>query len=333
MRQLTLLSILLVLAAVCVACGTKTSEQDTKPTATAAPTDTPTPSPEPATPTPTPVHASIATKIPSVYQRYRVKDGGSIEEIAYETHDYLNADETVYTKPAFVYLPPDYDPSKKYNVLYLMHGIGGNEREWGMTGLTSTVKALMDNLIHYGDIEPFIVVAPNGRSYKDYANTSGDSTSFYYFGAELRNDLMPYIESHYSVYTAADGESARDHRAMAGLSMGGMQTINIGMCECLDLIGWFGAFSAAPTSYPAAKIAELLDSEKLAPYKVNYMYNLCGKQDNVAYASAAAAAKTLPALSDRITDGENFMWMECNGMHDFSIWYLGFYNFAQIVFK
>ena len=161
MRRLTLLSILLVLAAVCVACGTKTSEQDTKPTATAAPTDTPTPSPEPATPTPTPVHASIATKIPSVYQRYRVKDGGSIEEIAYETHDYLNADETVYTKPAFVYLPPDYDPSKKYNVLYLMHGIGGNEREWGMTGLTSTVKALMDNLIHYGDIEPFIVVAPN----------------------------------------------------------------------------------------------------------------------------------------------------------------------------
>jgi hypothetical protein len=115
--------------------------------------------------------------------------------------------------------------------------------------------------------------------------------------------------------------------------MGGMQTINIGMCECLDLIGWFGAFSAAPTSYPAAKIAELLGSEKLAPYKVNYMYNLCGKQDNVAYASAAAAAKTLPALSDRITDGENFMWMECNGMHDFSIWYLGFYNFAQIVFK
>ena len=334
MRRLALFLILLVLAAACAGCGKKNSAEDAK-GGDAPAAETPTPTEVPATPTPTPVpiHASISTKIPSPYQRYRVKDGGSIEEISYPTQDYLSGDGTTYEKPAFVYLPPNYDASKKYNVLYLMHGIGGNEREWGMTGLTSMVKAIMDNLILYGDIEPFIVVTPNGRSYPDFANTNGDSASFYVFGKELRNDLMPYIESHYAVYSDSDMTAVRDHRAMAGLSMGGMQTINIGMCECLDIISWFGAFSAAPTSYESGKVAELIGSEPLAKYPVNYMYNICGKQDNIAYMSASTAAKLLPTRSDKITDGENFMWMECGGGHDFSIWNLGLYNFAQLAFK
>ena len=334
MRRLTLLLTLLVFGAILVACGgTKNAEDaDATPTPTAVPA-TETPTPEPATPTPTPVHASIDTKLPSVYQRYRVKDGGRIEEISYETQDYLSGDGTTYTKTAFVYLPPNYDPAKKYNILYLMHGIGGNEREWGMTGLTSTVKAIMDNLILYGDIEPFIVVTPNGRSYPGFANTNGDSNSFYVFGKELRNDLMPYMESHYAVYSDADPTAVRDHRAMAGLSMGGMQTINIGMCECLDVISWFGAFSAAPTSYEAKKVASIIESEQFAPYRVNFMYNLCGTNDNIAYMSASMAAKNLPSYTEKLSDGENYRWMECAGGHDFSIWNLGFYNFAQIVFQ
>ena len=215
-----------------------------------------------------------------------------------------------------------------------MHGIGGDETEWGMTGMSSTVKAIMDNLIRYGDIEPFIVVTPNGRSYYDFANKSGDFNSFYVFGQELRNDLIPYIESNFAVYhDDNDPTAVRDHRAMAGLSMGGMQTINIGMCECLDLISWFGTFSAAPTSYTSDKIASIIDGEKFAQYKINYMYNICGLQDNTAYGSASAAAKNLPNYTDKLVDGENFMWQEKAGNHDFSIWYLGFYNFAQLAFK
>ena len=257
-----------------------------------------------------------------MYQRYRVKDGGSIEEIAYETHDYLNADETVYTKPAFVYLPPDYDPSKKYNVLYLMHGIGGNEREWGMTGLTSTVKALMDNLIHYGDIEPFIVVAPNGRSYKDYANTSGDSTSFYYFGAELRNDLMPYIESHYSVYTAADGESARDHRAMAGLSMGSFQT-SITTLSNPDLFGYAGLFSGflrAPWGNMPQPWLEILDdAEKFkATYRV--FYRAMGTEDQ--YFNAFDA-----------DDAFNMIRSTYPGGHDWTVWRRCIHEFLPLIFR
>ena len=350
MRRLTLLLLITTVAALLCACGkNNTSGTDTPaadaagtPTETpAAPTetpaaDTPTPTEPEEDPTPTPTigpHAKIDTRIPTDYQTYRLKNCGTITQITYETKDYLN-DQAPITKPAFVYLPPDYDETKQYNVLYLMHGIGGDETEWGMTGMSSTVKAIMDNLIRYGDIEPFIVVTPNGRSYYDFANKSGDFNSFYVFGQELRNDLIPYIESNFAVYhDDSDPTAVRDHRAMAGLSMGGMQTINIGMCECLDLISWFGTFSAAPTSYTSDKIASIIDGEKFAQYKINYMYNICGLQDNTAYGSASAAAKNLPNYTDKLVDGENFMWQEKAGNHDFSIWYLGFYNFAQLAFK
>jgi hypothetical protein len=117
---------------------------------------------------------------------------------------------------------------------------------------------------------------------------------------------------------------------MAGLSMGGMQTINIGIGECVDIIGYFGAFSAAPTSNTAAKTAEILEGNE---YPIYYFYNICGTEDGIAYQSASAAAKNLPDVCDQFVDGENFMWMERSGGHDFNIWYLGFYNFAQLAFK
>jgi len=259
-------------------------------------------------------------------------EGGTVEEISYTCKDYLG-DNPDIEKKAFVYLPYGYDESKKYNVLYLCHGIGGNENEWGLNkASTSKLKRIMDHLIKNGDIEPFILVTPNGRALA-LSDTSGNDY-FYKFGYELRNDLIPYIESHYSTYAEYDENgydltATRTHRAMAGLSMGGMQTINIGMCECLDLFSWFGAFSAAPTSYEAAKIADIVGRSE---YTVDFFYNICGLNDNIAYWSASAAAKNLPVVSELFKENENFMWQEKSGGHDFNIWYLGLYNFAQIAF-
>lgn len=280
--------------------------------------------------------AEITEIIPTKYSSRRYKQCGTIEQITYPSYDYYG-DGSALEKPANVYLPYGYDETKQYNVLYLMHGIGGDENEWGMVGNTSQIKMIMDNLIYNGDIEPFIVVTPNGRSGADFANKSSDYNSFYEFGKELRNDLIPYIESHYATYGKAgeegyDMKADREHRAMAGLSMGGMQTINIGMCECLDIISWFGAFSAAPTSYPAADVIKKID-EQFPDEEIKYFYNICGTNDTIAYQSASTAAKNLPQLSDRFQDGENYMWQELKGGHDFHIWYLGFYNFAQLVFE
>ncbi len=281
------------------------------------------PDPEPVIVEPDPVVPSFDPKsvvknsIPSKYTSVR-NNAGSIVSISYTAHDYSNNNRT-YTKKANVYLPAGYSANKKYNVLYLLHGIGGNENEWGMYNNNSTVKAIMDNLSYYGDIDSFIVVTPNGK-----ASASGSVDSFYNFGKELRNDLIPYIDSHYSTYTD------RDHRAVAGLSMGGMQTINIGIGECVDLFSYFGAFSAAPTSNTAQKTAQILNGNR---YPIHFFYNICGLQDGTAYSSASSAAKNLPSVCNQFVDGQNFMWQELNGAHDFNIWYLGFYNFAQIAFR
>lgn len=246
---------------------------------------------------------------------------GTIEKIDYTTKDYYG-DGAEITKHAFVYLPWGYSAEQKYDVLILCHGIGGSEYEWGMTDDKSNVRKIMDKLAERGEIRPFIVVTPNGRSCKDFANTNGDFNSFYCFGQELRNDLIPWLDSHYSTY------GTREHRFMAGLSMGGMQTINIGMCECLDLFSAFGAFSAAPTSYPAATVAAKLEAFPDLP--IRYFYNICGVHDNIAYASASAAAKKICDKTGRL-DETNFCWQDVSGIHDFNVWYLGFYNFARII--
>lgn len=288
--------------------------------------------------TPEPVvefEEGIVDKIPVADISVLYFDCGTIQEIQYTTKAYYG-DESEIVKTAYVYLPKDYDETKQYNVLYLMHGIGGNEKEWGMYNSSSKVKAMMDQLTARDAIEPFIIVAANGRSSADFANTNADFNSFYAFGKELRNDLIPYIEANFATYGEYNEEGydltvARDHRAMAGLSMGGMQTTNIGLCECLDIISYFGTFSAAPTTYSASQIAQCL--EAFPEYPIHYFYSMCGTNDNIAYSSALAAVTGLPDKTDKLVDGENFTWHTLPGGHDFNIWYLGFYNFARLVFQ
>ena len=185
-----------------------------------------------------------------------------------------------------------------------------------------------DSVVHLfaeGKVKKLIIVLPNGRSTADYGNTDwSNMQAFYSFGQEIRNDLLPWMDEHYATY------GDRDHRYMAGLSMGGMQTINICLCECMDLISAFAAFSAAPTSYPAAKVAA--EIKKFDAYPIRYFYNLCGTGDSIAYASASAAAKELPKYTDQLTEA-NFHWQECPGDHNFDIWNLGLFNFLRILGK
>ncbi len=258
------------------------------------------------------------------------KNCGKIERIAYPSRDY-SGDGAEITKHAVVYLPYGYDESGRYDVLVLCHGVGGTEDEWTFANQYSIGRNTVDRLIDNGSVRPFIVVCPNGRSSANCYKTSMDyAFTFYSFGQELRNDLLPYIDAHYATYghdTPDDPSASRDHRAMAGLSMGGMQTINIGLCECLDLFSAFGAFSAAPTSYSAKEIVSRL--EAFDGYGVRYFYSICGTEDGIAYAPAKQAARDLPSLSARF-DETNWHWHEKKGTHSFDIWNLGLYNFVMI---
>lgn len=254
--------------------------------------------------------------VPSAYTKACAK-GGTIEKFTYSAHDYYNG-ETIYEKTAFVYLPYGYDPSQTYDLLILCHGIGGNEYEWGLTGEDSRVKRIMDNLIANGEIRPFIVVTPNGR-----AGTTSDYSSFYGFDKELRADLLPALAEKYAVDIAD-----RDRCAMAGLSMGGMQTINLGIGKCLDLFSAFGAFSACPTTNPATLTAAALNARPDLPVRV--FFNICGTEDSIALASATAAVDGLEGLTDQLNE-KNFSVRLVPGGHDFGVWYLGFYNFARLI--
>lgn len=277
---------------------------------------------------------TVVDEIPKEHLEAVTDGGGTVQYITYPSKDYYG-DMSDVTKPAYIYLPPNYDESKQYNVLYLLHGIGGDIWEWGMTGDSSDLKKIMDNLIAEGKIEPFIVVTPNGRATKDHG-PSGDMNSFYVFGMELRYSLIPYIDANYATYATGAGTDgyditeARDHRALGGLSMGSMQTINIGMCECLDMFSYFGAFSSCPTTNNSDTIAKAL--ENFPEYDIKYFYNLCGTEDGIAISHHSAAVDGLCDKTDKLTDGKNFMWHTRSGGHDFNIWRLGFYNFSQIVF-
>lgn len=275
--------------------------------------------------------AEITLMMPDKYSIPFEGEKGTVEAIRYMAKDYVGDGEDA-EKKAYVYLPAGYDESKQYNVVYLMHGIGGSETEWGLNSSNSKLKKLLDRLMGEGSVEPFIVVTPNGRAKACKHDSANDA--FYLFGLELRNDLIPYIEANYATYAEYDENgydltATRTHRAMAGLSMGGMQTINIGIGECLDLFSYFGAFSAAPTSNAKSVVATNI---KESEYTVDYFYNICGLDDDIAYQSASAAAKDLPAICDLLVDGENYMWQEKSGGHDFGIWYLGMFNFSQLVF-
>ncbi len=276
--------------------------------------------------------ASVSLALPPKYTSPCTEDKGTVEAISYFAKDYIGDGED-YEKKAFVYLPAGYDETKQYNVLYLMHGIGGSENEWGLNDKNSRLKNILDNLVADESIEPFIVVTPNGKALA--CKHESPTAAFYSFGYELRNDLIPYIESHYATYAQYDENgydltATRTHRAMAGLSMGGMQTINIGIGECLDLFSWFGAFSAAPTSNPAQTTAKTIDESE---YTVDYFYNICGTEDDIAFASAVSAGKNITSYTERLVENENYMWQERSGGHDFTIWHLGMYNFSQLIFK
>jgi enterochelin esterase-like enzyme len=146
-----------------------------------------------------------------------------------------------------VYTPPNYSKDKKYPVLYLLHGIGGDENEWQRM---CSPENILDNLLADGKVQPMIVVMPNGRAQKNdraEGNIYAGAPAFAAFEGDLLNDVIPAIEAQYSVL--AD----REHRALAGLSMGGGQSLNFGLGH-LDTFAWVGGFSSAPNTKPAAEL-------------------------------------------------------------------------------
>ena len=237
---------------------------------------------------------------------------GKIDSIYYES-------KTVGTKrKAMIYLPPGYSKDKKYPVLYLLHGIGGDEKEWLNGGQP---QVILDNLYAENKVEPMIVVMPNGRAMKN-DRAEGNifdpvkQQAFAVFEKDLLNDLIPYIEKTFPVY------SDREHRAIAGLSMGAGQSLNFGLGN-LDTFAWIGSFSAAPnTKIPEELVPDPAETKK----KLKLLWISCGDDDGLLIFSK----RTHDYLK---ANGVPHIFYIEPGVHDFKVWKNGLYMFSKLLFK
>ncbi len=235
---------------------------------------------------------------------------GQLEMIEYDS-------QTVGTRRKMqVYTPPGYSTSKKYPVLYLLHGIGGDETEWQRF---CTPNVILDNLIADGKAEPMIIVMPNGRAQKNdraEGNVFASAPAFAAFEGDLLNDVIPAIEAKYSVSTN------RESRALAGLSMGGGQSLNFGLGH-LDTFAWIGGFSSAPNTKPPA---ELVPDPVAARQKLKLLWLACGNKDGLIRISQGVhnylKEQNVPHI-----------WHVDSNGHDATEWANNLYLFAQHIFK
>ena len=153
------------------------------------------------------------------------------------SYRYYNSAE-LGTRPVLVYTPPGYEKesAKKYPVLYLLHGTTDTEETWTKVGRANII---LDNLIAQGKAEPMIIVMPYGRAYPKISKSSGSLRNWdnlQEFKKDFMNNLMPFVEQNYR--TKAD----KDHRAIAGFSGGGGETLYLGLNNT-NLFSWVCGFA------------------------------------------------------------------------------------------
>ena len=261
---------------------------------------------------------------------YSVKNvpHGELREVLYF------AKSTNSTRRCFVYTPPDYDknPNNRYPVLYLQHGAGEDETGWGNQGHANLI---MDNLIAEGKAKPFIIVMENGggiggpRRGGASTNAAGTATNgaraggggpggrmfnFSAFEHVLIDDLIPYVDANYR--TLAD----QPHRAMAGLSMGGMQTRVITMAN-LDKFSHIGIFSGGSIS--PTNITDMAAFKE----KVKVVFCSFGSRER----GSAGAKANAEALKQA---GVNSFYYESPlTAHEWQSWRRSLYQFAPLLFQ
>ena len=236
-----------------------------------------------------------------------------------ETFTYASS-VTNKRRTANVWLPPGYDKSHRYPVLYLLHGIGGNQDEW-----RGYVRAqdVLDNLAAAGKIVPMIVVMPNGRALADDRSppenkvfTPENAAGFARFERDLLDSLIPAVDAAYPTLK----DSA--HRAIGGLSMGGGQALNFGLGHP-EAFNWVAGFSPAPNTEAPAKLA---GEAAQAKGKLKLVYLSCGNRDGLINVAQGVHRQ----LREQ---GVAHVWNVDGYGHDRDSWAENLYHYAQLLFR
>lgn len=257
----------------------------------------------------------------TVPEGYREKK----QDVVYGTLTTVEYDSntTGTTRKVNVILPAGYDENKEYPVLYLLHGIGGDQNEW----LGADPVVVLGNMVASQEAEEMIVVMPNVRARANDGGNPSDIFTVEHFQAfdhfinDLRDDLMPYIEEHYAVKTG------RENTAIAGLSMGGRESLYIGLTMA-DTFGYVGAFCPAPgvLPYPTEKGLFETDQFMLPQEYDSFIMIVEGSNDTVVNEWPSTYHQTL------LDNGTEHVYYVTEGGHDFTVWTHGLYNFAKELF-
>jgi len=200
-----------------------------------------------------------------------------------------------------VYTPPSYDrqASEQFPTLYLQHGSGDNQATWVVHGKAHWI---LDNLISQGKARPMVVVMMDGHAADRSATGPGGNTGA--FERDLLQDVMPFVEANYRV------KSDAANRCIAGLSMGGGQSLTIGLNH-LDLFAWVAGFSSSAPSQAA--VAGLLSDAAAANAKLKLLWIACGKDDFLLKRNE----DFISLLKDK---GIRHEWRLTEGTHCWPVW-------------
>jgi enterochelin esterase family protein len=227
----------------------------------------------------------------------------------------------------YVYTPPGYDPSAntRYPVLYLLHGYSDDASGWTAVG---KVNLILDSLIDEGKAKPMIIVMPLGYGAPQivqrsrgpgsgFSNTSLRQENFTKFQQALLDEVVPQVERTYKV------DSNRNARAIAGLSMGGAESLLTGLNH-LNKFAWVGAFSAGGLGNDFASAFPQLTSA--ANDQLHTLWIACGTEDRLITANRSLIA-WLKEKGIRLTQ------IETPGMHTWMVWRRDLIEFAPLLFQ
>jgi enterochelin esterase-like enzyme len=224
----------------------------------------------------------------------------------------------------YVYTPPDYDASRKhkYPVLYLLHGYSDDASAWTAVGRANVI---LDNLIAQNKAKSMIVVMPLGYGTMDFvrlgwnawSHTQLRDANFQKFTEELLKEVMPQVEGEYRI------NKNRNARAIAGLSMGGSESLLTGLNH-LETFSWIGAFSSGGILDDFEKDFPALDAKANA--QIHLLWIACGTDDHL-----IAGNRDLREWLK--TKGVNHTDIETPGMHTWMVWRRNLAEFAPLLFR
>jgi enterochelin esterase family protein len=218
-----------------------------------------------------------------------------------------------------VYTPPAYEakPETEFPVLYLLHGSGETDQAWSTIGRAGII---LDNLLAEKKAEPMVIVMPYGHTAPPWAKGFPFSASDGRFPQELLRDVMPFVEKEYRI------SQRPDSRAIAGFSMGGAQTLLVGL-ENLDRFSHLGVFSwGGGRDFFERKLPPVISNPESINQRVRVFWIGCGRADFL-YKGPKAMHECLTELHIQ------HIFVESDGGHSWVNWRRYLCEFAQLLFR